>query len=168
MPLLSTNHAFDNFRKSTTSTPLDSTSTTRNRLFRELEKNTLQFNKVERAYIEENKLNLERSIEKFIKLIVKSIVFKIDFFEDEVIVIPARRGAAGMKDLRSLIDNVKFHEMDSSDDKIYLAMLKNFYEQFLEWSRTYKDEPPPGFVPQFNRGRVNLLQREKGRHKYGS
>lgn len=163
MPILSNKHAPHSHPKSTIGT-----STTRFQVFQQLKKFNEQFEKVERAYLEENKVNMDRCVEKFHKLISASYLFTIDFLEDEVIVISIRRGAEGMKDLRFLLNQIQFHESDHSDDKLHMALLKNFCEQFMEWARTYKSEPPPGFVPQFNRGRVNLLKREPGRHKYGS
>jgi hypothetical protein len=161
MPILSPNRAPHN-------RPSKGTGTTRNHVFRELKNSLAQFEIVESNYWNEQAHNRDAALQKFIRMIHKSVVFTIDFLEDEVIVIPTRRGKDGMRDLRSLINKIQFPEMDESDDKLYLAMLKNFYEQFLEWSRTYKEEPPPGFVPMFNRGKVNLLTREKGRHRYGS
>lgn len=168
MPILSPNHAPRRRPSNRTRHAVKSTGTNRFHVFKELENSTKQFKIIERNYWAENTFNVAAAAEKFVRLIQKSLIFKIDFLEDEVIVIPTRRGSGGMKDLRALLEKIEFHPMDDSDDKIYLALMKNFYEQFLEWARTYKNEPPPGFVPQFNRGRVNILKREPGRHKYGS
>jgi hypothetical protein len=145
------------------------TSTHRKPLFSELENSVRQFKKVGDCYLREHKVNLEKSITKFRTMIGKSRIWNIDFHEDSVVIIPVGRGRAGFERLRELLDSIEFNESSGLDDKPVLAHLKNFYEQFLEWTNTLHNEPPPGFVSQYNRGRVNLLVRShKGRHRYGS
>jgi hypothetical protein len=161
MPILSNHHVNLPYEKGT--------GTTRLPLFRELQKTLTQFKKVENCYFREHKVNTEAAIKKFRMMIVTSAVWKTDFHEDEIVVIPVPRGRTGALRLRELLDAIEFNESSGLDDKPVLAHLKNFYEQFLEWANTLHNEPPPGFVPQYNRGRVNLLVRShKGRHHYGS
>jgi hypothetical protein len=148
-----------------------STSTTFNQRKTSIKKTREQFEKIKLSYLKGEYVNLERAYGKFLKIARNSKVFEILIPDYLIVVKPIPRGGPGLAELAANLNEIEYLLANDDDQQALdcMSKLKTFYEQFMEWHKTYNVGVQPHFTPQGkNKGRINLLNRPKGRHTYGN